>query len=1320
MRKVAVMFLLSVVCLRAWGLGEFNFHHLSTDDGLSNNNVKAVLKDKYGQLWIGTNSGLNRYDGYSFKKYVILGNDGNTIDDIWKIQEDADANIWVSSYSTNIIYLRNKDCFSADTRAKLASYGIKTNGECLLHVDRNGNLWLINRGLIQYYDFGKRHLKCIKVPERVTQNVCSVTDSKDYLYLLSSKSRLYRIAKNRTELRCVPLPDSKTVQLDIVYADDYGGLWVSSSFRDILFRKNVIGHLWSSLPMPSKIETSTQGVISINDDHHGNIWVCTDHNGAFVYNHKTLQAVNLLNDPADETTIAGNNVSRIFSDNDGITWVGHNKMGISYTHPSFSYITNYSKGPVHDVSAITEDEQGRLWFGTDGDGLYMKDKNGDINKQNMIPNTSIVSINIDKWNRLWACTYIDGLYCISGNTVKHYTKKDGLADASVWNVVVDKYGRAWLMSYSGLQLLNPATGSIRTLVYSNHEPIKGISLYYDGKTNVYAGSVFGLCKVNIDNLHVNRILGNKHGTKFRHYKINTIFAASNGVLWLGHPQGATAWDRRTDSIYTLGIKDGLCNELVMGIGEDASGNIIVTTSNGITSYKVTRNKNQSLHFTARSFNKHDGLESTYCNKNAICLLRDGNMAIGNTDGYIVAGKQPIGKRDRRYSRVSILDLKIGNEVIDVDSAYDGRVILKKPMPITKVLNLEYDDRMIDIEFSTGNLLDARNIYYAYRIIGFGDQWEYIQQNHIALSSLPPGDYKLQLRACDSNGVWYDDVTELEINVSPPFYRSTVAIVLYVILVVLFLLAIIQMQRKIQDKKAADEKRKFAYEQEVQLNEKKTNFFINISHDLRTPLTMIITPLQTLLNEPLEDRIKTKLNIMYHNASHLLNLINELLDYRKLEVGSETMHYVGGDIISFVRDTTSPFYDFASERNVKFNVASDIPSLRMSYDSDKVQKILYNLISNAFKYTPDGGEVDLKIERDNNYIQIKIADTGIGISDEDKEHIFERFYRCKQDADKTGSGIGLFIVYEYALRHGGHVSVSDNRPKGTVFTVSLPIIEPKSSEYQFGKDKNAPFAPSEDVAIEADVAKPTLLYVDDNRDLCSFMKDSMEVEYNVLIAHDGREAIATLQDEDVAIVVSDVMMPVMDGEELCRRIKTTIEWSHIPVILLTAKTTDESRMAGLKLGADDYITKPFNLDMLKLRIRKFMEWAELSHKAFAEKMDVEPSDITITPLDEQLIQKALKIVEDNIGNAEFSVESLGDAVGMSRSHLYRKLMAVTGRGPAEFIRTIRLKRAKQLLEQSQMQVSEVAYAVGYNSPKRFSVAFRTEYGMSPSDVIKGSK
>ena len=250
--------------------------------------------------------------------------------------------------------------------------------------------------------------------------------------------------------------------------------------------------------------------------------------------------------------------------------------------------------------------------------------------------------------------------------------------------------------------------------------------------------------------------------------------------------------------------------------------------------------------------------------------------------------------------------------------------------------------------------------------------------------------------------------------------------------------------------------------------------------------------------------------------------------------------------------------------------------------------------------------------------------------------------------------------------------------------------------------------------------PTLLYVDDNRDLCSFMKDSMEVEYNVLIAHDGREAIATLQDEDVAIVVSDVMMPVMDGEELCRRIKTTIEWSHIPVILLTAKTNDESRMAGLKLGADDYITKPFNLDMLKLRIRKFMEWAELSHKAFAEKMDVEPSDITITPLDEQLIQKALKIVEDNIGNAEFSVESLGDAVGMSRSHLYRKLMAVTGRGPAEFIRTIRLKRAKQLLEQSQMQVSEVAYAVGYNSPKRFSVAFRTEYGMSPSDVIKGAK
>jgi DNA-binding response OmpR family regulator len=389
---------------------------------------------------------------------------------------------------------------------------------------------------------------------------------------------------------------------------------------------------------------------------------------------------------------------------------------------------------------------------------------------------------------------------------------------------------------------------------------------------------------------------------------------------------------------------------------------------------------------------------------------------------------------------------------------------------------------------------------------------------------------------------------------------------------------------------------------------------------------------------------------------------------------------------------------------------------MQFDPDKIRKIILNLLSNAFKYTPEGGTIKVHIYQDENNVCIAVSDSGQGISDADKPHVFERFYQAQQKQENTGSGIGLHIVNEYVRMHGGSISVEDNRPQGSIFIVSLPFRDADTlEELPIGTTEIEELTEQEETLSLP--SKPALLFVDDNRDLCSFMADSLADEYTVLLAYNGREALEQLQNNDINVVVSDVMMPEMSGTELCERIKTNIQWSHIPVILLTARTAEEYQIEGLELGADDYLTKPFNFNVLKLRIRKFLEWTEKSHRSFSQKLDVSPGEITITPLDEQLIGKAIKVVEDHISNPEFSVEELGAAVGLSRSHLYKKLMSITGKGPAEFIRTIRLKRGRQLLEKSQLQIAEIAYAVGFNSPKRFTINFKSEFGVSPSDYLR---
>jgi DNA-binding response OmpR family regulator len=514
-----------------------------------------------------------------------------------------------------------------------------------------------------------------------------------------------------------------------------------------------------------------------------------------------------------------------------------------------------------------------------------------------------------------------------------------------------------------------------------------------------------------------------------------------------------------------------------------------------------------------------------------------------------------------------------------------------------------------------------------------------------------------------------------------------------------------------------------------MEEKKIKFFTNISHDLKTPLSLVIAPLEKVLSGNIDKSVRTELNMAWKNAKLLLDEITQLLDFRRLDVGSEKLYKSHGDMVSLVQKLVQGFNYFSENRNIHTNLRINVQSLEMDFDENKMRRIINNLLSNAYKYNKEKGTVNVTLgvrhQDGRKMMELQVADTGKGISDEHKEHIFKRFYQESNDGEYIGSGIGLHIVKEYVNMHGGEVTVKDNHPEGSIFVVTIPVdeeqqvkderltIQEEGTEQRLmDKSENAEKTSQEN-------SRTTILVVEDNFDSRHFLERSLNDDYEILTASNGKEALDIMKDHDVNLVISDVMMPVMNGLELCNRIKTDVNYSHIPVILLTAKSTEDNIMAGLRDGADEYITKPYNLNILKLRIKKILEWTDEVHQRIANGIEIEPSKITVSSVDEELISKAIRLVEKNMQDGNFSVSELSSAIGMTRGHLYKKMMAITGKSPVEFIRILKIKRGRSLLEQGKTNISEVAYAVGYSS-KQFSKYFKDEYGCLPSEFLKRNR
>jgi signal transduction histidine kinase/DNA-binding response OmpR family regulator len=761
--------------------------------------------------------------------------------------------------------------------------------------------------------------------------------------------------------------------------------------------------------------------------------------------------------------------------------------------------------------------------------------------------------------------------------------------------------------------------------------------------------------------------------------------------------------------------------------EDTAGNLWFSTPNGLTQMIIKNSFSSGVTF--RNYTEADGLQSKLFNDNAALKTRAGELIFGGPHGFNIFRPEEIALNNRK-PKVILSDFQLFNKSIRPLEHIDGHIILDKSVVEQPSIVLPSSKNVFSIEFGVLNFIQPENNIYRYKLEGFNDRWLEAdsKSRKVTFTNLNAGDYIFRVIAANNDGVWNEEGASLKIKVLPPFWKSDTAVVLYIWGVVVFLLVI---RRIIQER----ERMKYAVEQERErairareLDDMKTRFFTNVSHEFRTPLSLILSPLETLIVQTHDKEQKRYFELMRRNGKRLLNLVNQLLDFRKLEVYDIKLHPVQGDIIAFIRDTVWSFSDLSVKKNIRLQFSSPITSLQTAFDHDKLEKILFNLLSNAFKFTLAHGEVSVSLNLSEGgqekFLEIKVADTGIGISPENKEQIFERFFQ--NDLPRTianqGSGIGLSIAKEFVQIHRGTIQVDSEPGKGTCFTIRLPLAEIGRVSKQTSLDITMIEPPNEVTVSQHTVSnnKPVVLLVEDNDDFRFYLKDNLKREYYILEAETGEEGWNKILSNQPDVVVSDIMMPGISGVELCLKLKTHEKLGHTPIILLTARAADSDRLEGIESGADDYIEKPFNFQILESRIRNLISQREHLKQALTKKLGIHITELNVTSRDEQFLQKIVDVIEKNVSNPELNVEDLCQQLGVSRSVFYKKVHALTGMSPMEFTRHIRMQHAAQLLEKSQLSISQVAYQVGFNNPRYFAKYFKEVYRVLPSEYASGKR
>ena len=1324
MRRIS-MFWVVLIHFLTCSASNYFFRTVDVKNGLADNFVRDIVRDRHGYIWLSTINGLSSYDGYRLRSYLPLefGGRGN---DVSFVRETADSTLWMMCTNELFTFNRSRGVWQKDGTEKLEKAGIEGTVR-VFYVDDRSNLWIATELGLYHYDYSVRKLQHFACYSKAP--ISHIISRNGTTVVLTSDNSVYEVVQQGSRLMAATKAPAMPYSRDRrIFLDKNMNLWVyhSHSPAGSQWVFSLKTRQWNQ---PSEIKQMGNTLVNVvAEDNNGNLLIGTSNAGVQLFGYKDngteLQWITSMNVFKPSSC----HISCIYVDSNNTMWVGSAKLGIAFTDMSSPNFNVVSTDSYEDVSSLVEDRQGNLWIGFDGYGVLRKSPNGEMthfSAPQQLPSDIVTSLAIHTDGTLLVGTYSNGIARFDGTrfipihsdypNLKYVKAMTADTHGNLWVATVDRgvvrvMPNGKIINYTSE---NPSLTSNGTLCLT-YDPFHDI---------IYIGMSNGIAAYDCSK---DRFVHIAQFDKLKGIYVTSLMVSNHTGLWIGTRNGLWVYSLKDGSIDHFTTEQGMSHNVVralamtndkLSIGNESGEQLWASTDNGLTCISALYEGNRQIGYRCDPLYDSDGLHNIIFSNNASLTTSNGSALLGSFTGY-----------------VSILPENFIAHYPKLHVRFTGFQINGKTQPEeANGLRIKHGERL---DISVSAMIPALNqkIIYLYRFKG-DKEWLRAPGNTLYFASLIPGNHVLQVKAAMPSAAdskvkgdfGMSEIAELSIRVLPPFWLSNPMILLYLLLMMIAGYLIYKAMRLRQ-------KRELAFKQlevnlkKYEMEEEKISFFTNISHDIKTPISMVLAPLEKMRETHLPAAIRTEMDVAWRNARQLYDLVLQLLDFRRLDVGMEKLNYKHGDIVNFVRNTVQGFSYYASRRQIKLQMFLPPTPIEIDFDERKINRIITNLLSNAFKYNVENGSVTVSLDcvqkEEGEQIVFSVADTGIGVND--KRHIFDRFMQEKPKTgengtstayglEQEGSGLGLHIVRQYVDMMQGSITVTDNKPKGSVFIVTLPIVKRTDTNVE-----ELPVTEAEKLAqpeYQEEQDKSTILVVDDNIDVRQFLQRSLDDQYHVVVAENGQEALRILaENEHISIVVTDVMMPVMDGIELFRRIKGNINYSHIPVILLTAKSSEENILTGLKEGVADYITKPFSLEVLRLRIGKILEWAQNVHSNVATGIEIKPSEITVSSLDEELISHVIADIEANIQDPSYSVTKLSSAVGMTRGNLYKKLMAITGKSPMEFIRIIKLKRGKSLLDQGRTNISEVADMVGI-SAKQFAHHFKMMYNDTPSEYLK---
>lgn len=1325
--------------------------------------VASITQDQQGFIWMGTNGlGLNKYNGLDFNSYQFKEKDSASLSNslIHITYVDKQNNLWIGTETGLDRYNRDQDNFShikLSGEGELVSMGIhaileKKNGDILVGTHQHGLF------KVDPFTLESSEIKIEGVDEirNFLINNIALFDNR---IVIGTNNGLFEYNDERNSMAPLEFVTSGGKEkigahIQTTEVDRNGTIWLGTT-SDGLYK---IDGNENGRYVINQFAITSKRILSLLDTPRNTILCGTENDGMFEIDRKGNILKHYLNNKFDDKGIKSNSIWSLFLDDQERIWIGYYNNGVGVydkLFDKFADLESKANNPISlqssSVTGILKDEKDRLWIGMDGGGIDVYNSNSNtfthlLNNENDIANgldsPDVQTLFKDSKGNIWIGTWDYGIYYLekgSDSFINYSVQntKGEIATNRILSFSEDSKGTIWIGTFSrGIHSFNPAT---KKFTIYDQEPFlkERISfsdvrrVYADSEDYIWIGGNEGLFRLkiidgNFDLDVMSSRFYKNTGNEFYNSQILDIYENSSKSIWIGTDgSGLCRYDMQKDSFTWIEPETGFNKITVSSIIQDNEGSIWTAGNNGLT--KIDKD-------TIKNFSTNDGLLSDDFNNNAAYKDQNGILHFGSYEGVNFFDPEKL-TLNRNSSSVYLTDLKIFNQPVSPETKESP---LEKVIAETDKITLNHSQSVFTIDFAAIDFTRPEKIQFAYYLEGFEDTWNYVQNIRSATyTNLPAGNYTFKVKATNSDGIWQENPTTLRIQILRPWWFTNAAILIYVLILLgLGYLSFQYFNARLKSKRAIEQER-VRHLQEEALNDKKIQFFTNISHEFRTPLTLILSPLQDILQGgTLPEKLEGKLKIINKNTIRLKRLIDELMDFRKLQLDKIPLNISAFNIQELMHESIDYFKEEAQQRNIALSLESGNNISTVWADRGKLEKIIFNILSNAFKSTANNGIITLSVSRKEKHIfkhiandtpldalEISIEDTGKGIHPDELNKIFDRFYQIKERNEQyySGTGIGLEVVKSFVVLHKGDIEVESEMGVGTKFRIILPLDTDiyDSSEIVNPESVKTP-SETEIQEIPAindqEQQKKTLLLVEDNMELRTYIKQELKSDYKVVVAENGEVGLEKAKKYMPDVVITDVIMPTMNGHEFCSLLKNDFKTSHIPVLMLTAKAMADDWVEGLEAGADVYLNKPFDMKIMRSQLKQLISNRALLFSKYVggiNKTEIEPNS---TSLDQQFILKIIQYTQENIKETNLNVEKLADEFNLSRSQLYRKIKTLTGLSANELIRKIRLERAKELLEESTApSVSEISYNVGFSSPSYFSKCFKTHFGVLPKEV-----